>query len=176
MKVFDKAIETEASKCPASSALQRLSSPASTEAQMICARRRALSPGLVGCAPLTPSKSSMACWGSNIGERWRTFAERSIVCMQAQQVIAWQTGYHSTVLSDQAGQPSDNQWLAGAWDHWAAQLQGSFYWSCWNHQQPPCWRPDAAFKSYLAAWLGTNYHNLTQNYDFTQNCQKFGHI
>lgn len=51
---------------PAASALQSESSPARTAAPMMRARRRAFSPGSVGCEPLTPSMSSMALWGSRM--------------------------------------------------------------------------------------------------------------
>lgn len=51
-------------RCPAASALHRLSSPARTLAATIRASRRALSPGFVGCAPLTPRRSRQALWGS----------------------------------------------------------------------------------------------------------------
>jgi hypothetical protein len=44
----------------AASADIRLNSPAMTAAQIILARRRALAPGSVGCAPATPKNSSMA--------------------------------------------------------------------------------------------------------------------
>lgn len=53
-------------RCPAASALQRLSSPASTAAPTIRASRRALSPGLVGCDPRTPRRSSIADCASRI--------------------------------------------------------------------------------------------------------------
>ena len=46
-------------KCPAASALHKLSSPARTPAAIILASCRALSPGFVGCAPRTPSISSI---------------------------------------------------------------------------------------------------------------------
>jgi hypothetical protein len=51
---------------PAARAAQRLSSPANTPAAMIRASCLALSPGLVGCGPRTPRRSSMADWGSRI--------------------------------------------------------------------------------------------------------------
>ena len=53
-------------RCPAASAALSDNSPASTAAAMILARRRALSPGFVGCAPRTPRRSSMADWGSRM--------------------------------------------------------------------------------------------------------------
>lgn len=49
---------------PAASAPQRLSSPARTLAATILASRRAFSPGWVGWAPLTPSRSRQALCGS----------------------------------------------------------------------------------------------------------------
>lgn len=51
---------------PAARALHSESSPASTAAATMRARRRALSPGFVGCEPRTPSISSMADWVSRI--------------------------------------------------------------------------------------------------------------
>src|SRR5436189_5735572 len=51
---------------PAASALHRLNSPASTAAATIRDSMRALSPGLVGCGPRTPRRSSMDDWGSRI--------------------------------------------------------------------------------------------------------------
>ena len=47
-------------KCPAARAEQSESSPARVAAPMTRARRRALSPGLVGWEPRTPRRSSMA--------------------------------------------------------------------------------------------------------------------
>jgi len=51
---------------PAHRALLSDSSPASTPAPMMRASWRALSPGVSWCAPRTPSRSSMALWGSRI--------------------------------------------------------------------------------------------------------------
>lgn len=51
---------------PAAKALHRDNSPAKVAAPMMRAKRRALSPGFVGCEPRTPSISSMALWGSRI--------------------------------------------------------------------------------------------------------------
>lgn len=51
-------------RCPAASALHKLNSPAKTLAATIRANRRAFSPGVVGWAPRTPRRSSMADWGS----------------------------------------------------------------------------------------------------------------
>jgi hypothetical protein len=53
-------------RCPAHNALLSDSSPASTPAAMTLASCLALSPGDVGCAPRTPSRSSIADWGSRI--------------------------------------------------------------------------------------------------------------
>lgn len=53
-------------KWPAARALQRDNSPARTAAATIRASLRALSPGLVGCEPRTPRRSSIAACGSRI--------------------------------------------------------------------------------------------------------------
>ena len=47
-------------RCPAASAEHKLSSPARTAAPTMRASIRALSPGLVGCDPRTPRRSSIA--------------------------------------------------------------------------------------------------------------------